>query len=77
MNAQKSTVSTVSNKCDHVYVARVRSYYDKDRGCRVVKYHDICIFCGQKSAEMVSWMKDPPRGGEIMPCKKKGKGGRK
>ncbi|RJV73899.1 hypothetical protein DW751_09205 [Eubacterium sp. AM28-8LB] len=54
------------NKCNHVYVTVSRSYYDKKLNCRVVKYHDTCIFCGRKSEERTAYMNDPPR--RKMPC---------
>nr|DAZ78201.1 MAG TPA: zinc finger protein [Caudoviricetes sp.] len=47
--------------CHHAYVTKAKNYYSKTKGCRVVKYHDTCIFCGRKSAERTSYVNDPPK----------------
>lgn len=45
----------------HAYAQQCKTYYDKKLGCRVVTYHDACVFCGRKSAERTSYVNDPPR----------------
>lgn len=47
--------------CHHTYNTNAKTYYDKENGYRIVKYHDTCIFCGQKLPERTSYMNDPPR----------------
>lgn len=47
--------------CFHAYVTKRHDYYDKQKGCRVVRDYDTCIFCGMKSKERVSYMNDPPK----------------
>ncbi|MCQ5278446.1 MAG: hypothetical protein ACLVJ5_06800 [[Clostridium] innocuum] len=33
--------------CKHAYITKQRIYYDK--GCRVIREYDTCIFCGRKT----------------------------
>ena len=44
--------------CKHAYITEQRIYYDK--GCRVIREYDTCIFCGHKTEERLSYMNDPP-----------------
>ncbi|MCR0271381.1 hypothetical protein MKA31_04705 [[Clostridium] innocuum] len=45
--------------CKHAYITKQRIYYDK--GCRVIREYDICIFCSRKTEECLSYMNDPPK----------------
>ena len=45
--------------CKHAYITKQRIYYDK--GCRVIREYDTCIFCGRKTEERLSYMNDPPK----------------
>lgn len=47
--------------CVHAYVTKRRDYYDKQKGYRIIREHDICIFCGKRTQERISYMNDPPR----------------
>nr|DAH02735.1 MAG TPA: Ogr/Delta-like zinc finger protein [Caudoviricetes sp.] len=47
--------------CRHAYVTVSHCYYDTKLNCRVVKYHDTCIFCGMRMKERTSYMNDPPK----------------
>lgn len=47
--------------CRHAYTYHKIEYFDKKLNCRVVKYHDTCIFCGHRTPERTSYMNDPPK----------------
>ena len=34
--------------CDHSYVTEVKTYFDKEKKCKVRIETDTCIFCGKK-----------------------------
>ncbi|MCR0266163.1 hypothetical protein MKC73_19925 [[Clostridium] innocuum] len=45
--------------CKHAYITKCPIYYDKE--CRGIREYDICIFCGRKTEERLSYMNDPPK----------------
>ena len=45
--------------CRHAYVVKCFEYYDANRGSRVRKEVDACLFCGREERPRVYVMQDP------------------
>lgn len=47
--------------CNHAYISKRKSHYDKNQRYRIVYEYDTCIFCGHKTTERRIVVKDPPK----------------